>query len=116
MNGQRRAGRETILLFALELRGALLNFGKIANGDARGETFERRPASRRSPSSIERVREKKKARERETARNAERIRVFHARGFVAKLANQLISPQFALIIRHVRPQNARSKAFRSPLR
>lgn len=36
----------------------------------------------------------KKAMEREIARNAERIGVFHARGFVA---NQLISPQFALI-------------------
>lgn len=41
-----------------ELRGALFGFVKIADGDARGETLVRRPASL-PPSSIERVREKK---------------------------------------------------------
>lgn len=100
------------LICAYELRGALFGFGKIVNGDAQGEILERRPASRhrRCAHRRSRVREKK-AKEREMTRNAERIGVFHARGFVA---NQLISPQFALIsIWHVCSQVTRSKTFRS---
>lgn len=58
---RRRAGRETILLFApTRTSGRSRGFVKIADGDARGETLERLPAlARRRRSSIERVREKK---------------------------------------------------------
>jgi len=100
------------LICAYELRGALFGFGKIVNGDAQGEILERD----RLPGIIvvpivDREFVRKKTKEREMARNAERIGVFHARGFVA---NQLISPQFALIsIWHVCSQVTRSKTFRS---
>lgn len=81
-----------------ELRaGNFPGFVKIADGGARGETLERladivarrvsSPTRRDRESSKKKKRGRGKAREREAARETREIRVFHARGSVARSSN-----------------------------